>query len=99
MTSILNITICGKLVPFTTWHTAEMYSAQNFHLETTKEVRFLKNAYRSLSRALCHFFVLTNREIPNLLHVHILFATRRLVILLGFKQFLTISFAISWQLG
>ena len=59
MTAILNFTICGKTVPFTAWHTAEMDSAQNFHIETTYEVLFLKNAYGSLSRAIFRFFVLT----------------------------------------
>ena len=59
MPAILNFTICGKTVSFTAWHTAEMDSAQNFHVETTNEVLFLKNAYRSLSRAIFHFFVLT----------------------------------------
>ena len=48
---------------FTAWHTAEMDSAQNFHIETTNEVLFLKNAYRSLSRAIFQFFVLTNRDV------------------------------------
>ena len=48
-TAILNFTICGKTVSFTTWHTAEMDSAPNFHIETTNEVLFLKNAYKSLS--------------------------------------------------
>ena len=55
-TAILNFTICGKTVPFTAWHTAEMDSAKTFHIETTNEVLFLKNAYRSLSRAIFHFF-------------------------------------------
>ena len=59
MTAILNFTICGKTVSFTAWHTAEMNSAQNFHIETTNEVFFLKNAYRSLSRAIFQYFVLT----------------------------------------
>ena len=59
MMAILNFSICGKTVSFTAWHTAEMDSAQNFHIETTNEVLFLKNAYRSLSRALFQFFVLT----------------------------------------
>ena len=60
MTAILNFTICGKTVSFTAWHTAEMDSAQNFNIETKNEVFFLKNAYRSLSRAIFQFFVLTN---------------------------------------
>ena len=57
MTAILNFTICGKTVSLTAWHMAEMDSAQNFHLETTNEVLFLKNSYRSLSRAIFHFFL------------------------------------------
>ena len=61
MAAILNFTICGKTVSFTAWHTAEMDSAQNFHIETTNEVLFLKNAYRSLSRAIFKIFVLTNQ--------------------------------------
>ena len=52
MTAILNFTISGKMVPFTAWHTAEMDSAQKMHIETTNEELFLKNAYRSLSRAI-----------------------------------------------
>ena len=68
MTAILNFTICGKTVPFTAWHTAEMDSAQNFHIETTYEVLFLKNAYGSLSRAIFRFFVLTNH--PELKCAH-----------------------------
>ena len=56
MTAILNFMICGKMVSFIAWHTAEMDSAQNFHIETTNEVLLLKNAYRSLSRAIFHFF-------------------------------------------
>ena len=56
MTILLNFTICGKMVSFTAWHTAEVDSAQNFHIETTNEVLFLKNAYRSLSRAIFQFF-------------------------------------------
>ena len=59
MLAILNFTICGKTVSFTAWHMAEIDSAQNFHIETINEVLFLKNAYRSLSRAIFHFFVLT----------------------------------------
>ena len=59
MTAILNFTICGKTVSFTAWHTAEMDSAQKFHIETINEVLFLKNAYRSFSRAIFQFFVLT----------------------------------------
>ena len=46
-----------KTVPFTAWHTAEMDSAQKVNIETTNEILFLKNAYRSLSRALIHFFL------------------------------------------
>ena len=45
-------------IPGTSRHTAEMASAQNVYIETTNEVIFLKNAYRSLSRAIFHFFVL-----------------------------------------
>ena len=63
MTAILNFTICGKMVSFTAWHTAEMDSAQFFPIETTNEVLFLKNAYRSLSRAIFHFFVLTIQHV------------------------------------
>ena len=37
----------------------EMDSAQNFYIEITNELLFLKNAYRSLSRAIFQFFVLT----------------------------------------
>ena len=59
MTANLNFMICGKMVSFTAWHTAEMDSAQTFHIESTNEVLFLKNAYRSLSRAIFQFFVLT----------------------------------------
>ena len=59
MAAILNFTICGKMVPFTAWHTAEMDSAEKMHIETTNEVLFLKNAYRSLSRAISKIFVLT----------------------------------------
>ena len=59
MTAIFNFTICGTTVSFTAWHTAEIDLAQNLHIETTNEVRFLKNAYRSLSRAMFQFFVLT----------------------------------------
>ena len=55
MTAILNFTICGNMAPFTAWHKAEMDSAQKFHIETTNEVLFLKNAYRSLSRAIFQF--------------------------------------------
>ena len=47
------------MVSFTAWHTAEMDSAQDFYIETTNEVLSLKNAYRSLSRAIFQFFVLT----------------------------------------
>ena len=61
MTAILNFTICGKTVSFTAWHTAEMDS-QNFHIETTNEVLFLKNAYRSLFGAIFQFFVLTSKR-------------------------------------
>ena len=60
MAAILNFTICGKTVSLTAWHTAEMNSAQTNHIEPTYEVLFLKNAYRSLSRAIFQFFVLTN---------------------------------------
>ena len=42
-----------------------MDSAQNFHIETTNEVLFLKNAYMSLSRAIFQFFVLTTWVISN----------------------------------
>ena len=59
MTAILNFKICGKTVPFTAWHMAEMDSAQKIHIEETNEVLFLKNAYRSLSRAIFQFFDLT----------------------------------------
>ena len=59
MIATLNFTICGKTASFTAWHTAEMDSAQSFHIETTNEVLFLKNAYRSLSRAIFQVFVLT----------------------------------------
>ena len=40
---------------FTDGHTAEMDSAQNLYIETTNEVLFLKNTYRSLSRAIFQF--------------------------------------------
>ena len=60
MTAILNFTISGKTVPFIAWHTAEMNSSQKMHIETTNEVLFLKNAYRSLPRAIFQFLVLTN---------------------------------------
>ena len=59
MAAILNFTICGKTVLFTAWHTAEMDSAQKIHIETTNEVLFLKNAYRSLSSAIFQILVLT----------------------------------------
>ena len=59
MTAILNFTFCGPTVPFTAWHTAEIDSAQKIHIETTNEVLFLKNAYRSISRAIFQFFDLT----------------------------------------
>ena len=59
MTAILNLTICGKTVPFTAWHTAEMDSAQKIHIETINDVLFLKNAYRSLSRDIFQIFDLT----------------------------------------
>ena len=59
MTAILYFTIFGKTVSFTAWHTAEMDSAQNFHIVTTYEVLFLKNAYSTLSRAIFRIFVLT----------------------------------------
>ena len=39
---------------FTAWHMPEMDSAQKFHIETTNEILFLKNAYRSFSRAVFH---------------------------------------------
>ena len=61
MTAILNFTICRKMVSSTAWHTTEMDSAQNFHIETRNEVLCLKNAYRSLFRAIFHFFVLTTQ--------------------------------------
>ena len=52
MAAILDFKICGKTVPFTAWYTADMDSAQKNHIETVNEVLFLKNAYRSLSRAI-----------------------------------------------
>ena len=55
MMAILNFTICGKTVSFTAWQTAEMDSAQNFHIGTTNEVLFPKNAYRFFSRAIFQF--------------------------------------------
>ena len=55
MAAILNFTNCGKTVPFTAWHTAEMDSAQKIHIETTNEILFLKNAHMSLSRAIFQF--------------------------------------------
>ena len=55
-----------ETVSFTAWHTAEMDSAQNFHIEATNEVLFLKNAYRSLSRAIFQFFVPTNIGLTDL---------------------------------
>ena len=60
MAAILNFTICGKMVLFTAWHTAEMDSAQKMYIETTNEILFLKNAYRSLSRAIFQILVLTS---------------------------------------
>ena len=54
-----------KMVPFTAWHTAEMDSAQKKHIETIHEVLFLKNAYRSFSRAIFQFFDLTNCDSPR----------------------------------
>ena len=59
MTAILNFTICGTTMSLTAWHTAEMDSAQKIPIESIYEVLFLKNAYRSLSRAIFQFFVLT----------------------------------------
>ena len=59
MTAILNFTICAKTVPLTAWHTAEMDSAWKIHIETTREVLFLKKAYRSLARAIFQCFDLT----------------------------------------
>ena len=56
MTAILNFTICGKTVPFTAWHTAELDSAKKILIETTNEVIFLKSAYMSLSRAIFIYF-------------------------------------------
>ena len=52
------------------WENGVIYSlaygrngfSTNFHIKTTNEVLFLKNAYRSLFRAIFQFFVLT---IPN----------------------------------
>ena len=61
MTAIFNFTICGKTMPFTAWHTAEMDSAQKVHIEIINEVLFPQNAYRSLSRAIFQIFVLTIR--------------------------------------
>ena len=45
-----------KTVTFTAWHTAEIDSAQKIYIETTNEVLFLTNAYRSFSRAVFHFW-------------------------------------------
>ena len=59
MTAILNFAICGKTVPLTAWHTAEMDSAQKIHIKPIDEVLFLKNACRSLSGAIFQLFVLT----------------------------------------
>ena len=60
MAAILNFTHCGKTVPFTAWHMAEMDSAQKIHIETTtNEILLLKNGYRSLSRVIFQFFDLT----------------------------------------
>ena len=59
MTAILNFAICGKTVPLTAWHRAEMDSAQKIHIKPIDEVLFLKNAYRSLSGAIFQLFVLT----------------------------------------
>ena len=56
VTDIWIFTICGKRVPFTAWHTAEMDSAQKNHIETTNEVLFLNTACRSLSRAIFQWF-------------------------------------------
>ena len=55
MTAILIFTICGKMVSLTAWNTTEMDLAQNFYIETTNKVLFVKNAYRSLSRAIFQF--------------------------------------------
>ena len=57
MAAVLNFTNGGKTVLFAAWHTAEMNSAQKIHIETTNEIPFLKNAYRSLSRAIFQFFL------------------------------------------
>ena len=72
MTAILNFAICGKTVSFTAWHTEDMDSAQNFHIETKNEVLFLKNAYRSLFRAIFHFFVLTKLVRNDQLQINII---------------------------
>ena len=62
MAAILNFTICRKTVSLTAWHTAEMDSTEKIHIEPINEVLFLKNAYRSLFRAIFQFFVLTIRN-------------------------------------
>ena len=65
MTAILNFTICGKTVHFKAWHMAEIDSALKNHIETINEVLFLKNAYRSLSRAIFQIVFLTNLYVWN----------------------------------
>ena len=55
MAAILNFTICRKTVSLTAWHTAKMDSAEKIHIEPINEVLFLKNAYRSLFRAIFQF--------------------------------------------
>ena len=65
MTAILNGTICGKTVSFTAWHTPEMDSARNLYIEPINEILFLKNAYRSLFRAIFQYFVLTIPRVPD----------------------------------
>ena len=44
MAAILDFTICGKTVPLTAWHTADVDSAEKNHIETINEVLFLKSA-------------------------------------------------------
>ena len=63
------------MVPFTAWHTTEMDSAQKNQIETINEVLFLKNAYRSLSRAIFQMLVLTMSKCWlewRILHDHII---------------------------
>ena len=55
MTAILNFTICGKRCHLQLGIRQKWIQHKKIHIETTNEVLFLKNAYRSLSRAIFYF--------------------------------------------